>query len=165
MRETAWSVSGNIPLLVTASWVRWEGRLTQDARFHATHGHLESYSAVLCVLWGKNSSACVLKVIKQEKKIYNGVWSCEVECSELWEESSYNLQASLLSTGWQNVKDIFFFSKDFYKWIGVWLNQTVDCAASFHCLLTVGAVEWFEQKRLSTKKWDYQKCYEKLIIH
>lgn len=94
----------------------------------------------------------VLKVLKQEKNTCDGVWSCEGECSELWEESSYNLQASLLSTTWQSVKDIFFFSKDFYKRTDVWLKQTLDCAASFHCLLTVGAVERFEQKRLSTKK-------------
>lgn len=45
---------------------------------------------------------------EKKKTLCSDVWSCEVEHSELWEESSYNLQTNLLSTAWQSVKDIVF---------------------------------------------------------
>lgn len=82
-------------------------------------------------------------MIKQEKKMCNDVQGCEIECSEPWEESSYNLQGRLLSSAWQRVQDIFFFLKDFSKWMDVWLNQPLDRAANFHSLIAVGAVEYF----------------------
>ena len=43
-----------------------------------------------------------------KQTLCSDVWSCEVERSELREESSYNLQVNLLSTAWQSVRDIFF---------------------------------------------------------
>ena len=52
---------------------------------------------------------CENKSNERKKTLCNDVWSCEVERSELWEESSYNLQTNLLPTAWQSVKDIFFF--------------------------------------------------------
>ena len=45
---------------------------------------------------------------KQKTTLCSDVWSCEVERSELREESSNNLQANLLSTAWQSVRDFFF---------------------------------------------------------
>lgn len=129
------------PFLVATSWVMWQGQMPGLVQPRATWRATWQFD----VSSGRKFICMSIKSDQTREKNCNSVWSCEVECSELWEESSYNLQASLLSTAWHSVKDIFFFffSKDFYKWIDVWLNQTLDCAASFPCLLTVGAVEQF----------------------